>query len=187
MSSSEISADLDRTPGNLVRMLLDNGEELVGFVLLCIIGAVMMAQVVLRTLFAMPLSWPEELSQFLFAWCSTLGAIGAYKRHGLVTLDLLTRRLADGSRIALQYLCAVLIAAVLAVVGWKGYQLASRTSFSAATLPVTWAWAYAAAPVFSVLMIVRMIQAQGLKYRFLFIERWLGFEETPAEGAGAAQ
>jgi len=173
-------------PGGLGRVLFDNAEEMVGFVLLSAIGIMMMAQVVLRTVFGAPLSWPEELSQFLFAWCSTLGAVGAYKRHGLVTLDLVTRRLPVRWQAALQYLCALLIAAVLVVVGWKGYQLAARTSFSAATLPVTWAWAYAAAPAFSALMLARMIQMLGFKYRYLFIERWLGFSQS-AEGAGAPQ
>jgi len=185
MSVSPVSSEV-APPGGLGRVLFDNAEELVGFVLLSAIGIMMMAQVVLRTLFGAPLSWPEELSQFLFAWCSTLGAVGAYKRRGLVILDLVTRRLPGGWQAALQYLCALLIAAVLVVVGWKGYQLAARTSFSAATLPVTWAWAYAAAPAFAVLMLLRMIQMQGLKYRYLFVERWLGLSQS-AEGGGATQ
>jgi len=184
--SNSITSSEASPPGGLGRVLFDNAEELVGFILLSAIGVMMMAQVVLRTVFGAPLSWPEELSQFLFAWCSTLGAVGAYKRHGLVTLDLVTRRLPANWQTALRYLCALLIAALLAVVGWKGYQLAARTSFSAATLPVTWAWAYASAPAFSVLMLLRMVQMQGCKYRYLFVEHWLGLSQ-PAEGAGATQ
>jgi TRAP-type C4-dicarboxylate transport system permease small subunit len=167
--------------GGLVRLLADNAEELLALVLVVVIGIVMAAQVLLRTLFDTPLSWPEELSQFLFVWCSALGAIGAYKRHGLVRLDLLTRGLSGRAQAALEYLCVLLTAVFLAVLGWKGYQLASRTSFSAATLPITWAWAYAAAPVFSALMIGRMLQLQVFKREYRHLETLLAPDvEQPA-------
>ncbi|ANN78061.1 TRAP transporter small permease [Bordetella flabilis] len=173
MASANVAGLAAGKPGSLVRVLADNAEELLALVLVVVIGMVMAAQVLLRTLFDTPLSWPEELSQFLFVWCSALGAIGAYKRHGLVRLDLLTRGLSPRAQAALEYLCVLLIAVFLAVLGWKGYQLASRTSFSAATLPVTWAWAYAAAPVFSALMIVRMLQLQVFKREYRYLETLL--------------
>ena len=66
----------------LARVLADNFEELAAAALLGVIGGTMALQVCLRSFFGAPLSWPEELSQFLFVWTSILGAVGAGKRHG---------------------------------------------------------------------------------------------------------
>ncbi|MER1967583.1 TRAP transporter small permease subunit [Castellaniella sp. GW247-6E4] len=159
--------------GSWARVAIDNGEELIGLALLTIIGLVMVAQVFLRTLFGAPLSWPEELSQFLFIWCSALGAIGAAKRLGLVRLGVVADNLPPKLRAAFDYVVLLLILMLLAILGWYGWGLMSRTSFSFATLPLTWASAYAAAPVMSVLLGARLIQLQIFRYRFVFIETFL--------------
>src|SRR5215213_4673140 len=75
------------------RIVVDNIEELVAGALLCVIGTVMALQVCLRSFFGAPLSWPEELSQFLFVWTSALGAVGAGKRYGLVRLEAVAEKL----------------------------------------------------------------------------------------------
>lgn len=150
--------------------MIDNGEELIACVLLCIIGFAMLVQVFLRTLFATPLSWPEELSQFLFVWCSVFGAVGAAKRLGLVRLGVVADNLPPAVRTVFDYVVLLLILGLLAVLGWYGWNLMSRTSFSFATLPITWAWAYAAAPALSILLGIRLIQHQLFRYRFQFIE-----------------
>jgi TRAP-type C4-dicarboxylate transport system permease small subunit len=155
------------------RVVTDNFEELTAVVLLCLIGAIMAAQVCLRSFFGAPLSWPEELSQFLFVWASALGAVGAGKRHGLVRLEAVAEKLPPALGRVVDHLILAAIAVLLGILGWKGWQLAASTSFGAATLPVTWAWLYAAAPAFSALMIVRLFQLQVLRYRFTFIETLL--------------
>lgn len=155
------------------RIVFDNAEELVALALLCVIGVVMATQVFLRTLFDTPLSWPEEFSQFLFVWCSVLGAIGAAKRLGLVRLGVVSDNLPPKLRHLFDYVVLVLVLVLLGVLGWYGWNLMMRTSFSFATLPITWAWAYAAAPVLSVLLGARLIQLQLFRYRFVFIEKLL--------------
>ena len=62
-----------KSPGR-GRITLDNFEELLAVALLCVIGATMAMQVCLRSFFGAPLSWPEELSQFLFVRAPILGA-----------------------------------------------------------------------------------------------------------------
>jgi TRAP-type C4-dicarboxylate transport system permease small subunit len=170
-----------------LRLVADNAEELIALLLLCIIGISMAAQVLLRTVFSTPLSWPEELSQFLFVWTSAFGAIGAAKRLGLVRLGVVADNLPQALRKVCDVLVLVLILALLAVLGWKGWQLTLRTSFSAATLPITWAWAYAAAPAVSILMAIRLVQLQLFNYRFLFIEAALGHKPLATEPAGVGK
>jgi TRAP-type C4-dicarboxylate transport system permease small subunit len=169
------------------RIFADNCEELIALALLSIIGLVMVLQVILRTVFSTPLSWPEEFSQFLFVWTSLLGAVGACKRLALVRLEVVADNLPAVARTILDYVVLVLIAVFLGILCWKGWQLATRTSFSAATLPITWAWAYAAVPVVSVLMVARLIQMQIFKYRFAFVEALFMHPHDAAGQEGAAK
>lgn len=164
----------DRLRAGAFRLLFDNFEELIAVGLLVVIGLVMFLQVCLRTVFAAPLSWPEELSQFLFVWASTLGTIGAAKRSSLVRVESIAERLPSLVQTILKYLILVAIIILLGVLGWQGQRLGARTSFTAASLPITWAWAYNAAPVFCGLMIIRLLQVQIFRYPFVFIEKAFG-------------
>ncbi|MDB5856668.1 MAG: hypothetical protein JWQ76_357 [Ramlibacter sp.] len=166
----EVTGSAPAQRPRLARVVADNFEELMAVALLCVIGAIMAAQVCLRSFFGAPLSWPEELSQFLFVWASALGAVGAGKRHGLVRLEAVAEKLPPAIGRVVDHLILAAVVILLGVLGWKGWQLGANTSFAAATLPLTWAWLYAAAPAFSVLMIVRLVQLQVLGYRFAFIE-----------------
>jgi TRAP-type C4-dicarboxylate transport system permease small subunit len=161
----------DRLRAGAFRLLFDNFEELIAVGLLCIIGLAMLLQVCLRTLFAAPLSWPEELSQFLFVWASAFGTIGAAKRSSLVRVESIAERLPSLAQTTLKYFILIVIIVLLGVLGWQGQRLGARTSFTAASLPITWAWAYNAAPVFCGLMIIRLLQLQIFRYPFVFIEK----------------
>ncbi|MGV6874221.1 TRAP transporter small permease [Pseudochelatococcus sp. B33] len=134
----------------------------------------MTAQIVSRGLFGNPLGWPEMLSQMLLIWASVLGAVGAAKRADLVRIESLLDRFPGRMRRVAEGIGVASVLFLLAVLAWKGLQLTQRTSTSAHPLPVTWAWGYAAAPAFSVLMAVRLIQMSFLGYRFDFVEASFG-------------
>lgn len=167
MSSPSTSSPLAL---KVLRICADNLEEFVAAVLLAIIGISMAVQVLLRTLFDAPLGWPEELSQFLFVWASTLGAIGAIKRRGLIRLEFFVDLMPRPLQRLVGWIVLAGTIAVLALLFWYGWSLAERTSFTATALPITWAWAYAAAPAFTALAILRLVQLNILGYRFSFVE-----------------
>jgi TRAP-type transport system small permease protein len=173
-----------RTRGGPAKLVLDNLEELVAVLLLLLIGVSMAVQVFMRSVFSAPLSWPEELSQFLFVWASVLGAVGAAKRFGLVRVESIAEKFPPGARKVLEIVILVAVGVLLAVLGWQGSQMAARSTYAATTLPVTWAWMYSAAAVFAVLMYARLLQAQVFRYRFTFVETVLA--RKPAQGAGGA-
>lgn len=152
------------------KVLVDNAEELVALVLLLLIGLSIGLQVVMRSAFNAPLSWPEELSQYFFVWASVLGAVGAAKRVGLVRVETLAEKFPPGVRRGVDAIILLAISALLGVLGWQGYQMAARSTYAATTLPLTWAWMYSAATVFAILLFVRLIQVQLFRYRFTFIE-----------------
>ncbi|WP_142847178.1 TRAP transporter small permease [Telmatospirillum sp. J64-1] len=155
-------------------VLSDNLEEILAAGLLLIVGCSMGLQIILRTLFSMPLGWPEELAQFLFIWASFFGAIGAIKRMELIRVEYFFARLPGSLQVLVRLLILIAICAFLALLGWKGWQLANRTSFAATALPITWAWAYSAIPAFSAIAALRLLQAGLFGYRFSRIEQHIG-------------
>lgn len=173
-----------RVPG-VARLVADNLEELVAVLLLVLIGMVMATQVLLRTAFSAPLSWPEELSQFMFVWASTLGAVGAAKRFGLVRVTSIVERFPAGMQRVLDYLVLGVVGVLLGVLGWQGWQMTVRSTYAAATLPITWAWMYSAAAVFAALIFARVVQAQVFRYRFEFIETVLARRQVALREGGS--
>jgi TRAP-type C4-dicarboxylate transport system permease small subunit len=181
MASSEPSR-LPSPRHSVAKILFDNAEELVALVLLFCIGVAIAAQVFMRTLFNAPMSWPEELSQFLFVWASVLGAAGAAKRGGLVRVVTLAEKLPPVWQRILDLAVLLAIGVLLGVLGWQGWQMAARTTYAATTLPITWAWMYSAAAAFAMLIYARMLQAQLFRYRFTFIEAVIASRRAVAAG-----
>lgn len=169
MTERTSSPSAPQRPG-AAKVIIDNLEELLAVVLLLLIGISMATQVFMRSVFSAPLSWPEELSQFLFVWASVLGAVGAAKRVGLVRVETIAEKLPPATRKALDILILIAIGGLLFVLGWQGAQMAARSTYAATTLPITWAWMYSAAAVFAVLIYARLLQVQLFRYRFTFVE-----------------
>ena len=183
---SSPGAGLPTQQHSMAKIIVDNLEELVAVVLLVLIGVAMAAQVFLRSAFSAPLSWPEELSQFLFVWASALGSVGAAKRFGLVRLESVVEKFPARVRRALEVFNLAAIAVLLGVLGWQGFQMAARSTYAAATLPITWAWMYSAAPVFAVLIYGRLLQSQLFRYRFTFVEAIFAGKRIGAGVGGSA-
>jgi TRAP-type C4-dicarboxylate transport system permease small subunit len=126
--------------------------------------------------------------QFLIVWASALGAVGAIKRVALVRVDYLVTRVPRSVCRLFDGIVVVTVCGVLVVLGWAGWQLTQRTSTVATVLPITWAWAYAAAPVLSILGMVRLVQSRVIGYRFALFEvailrrRMSGAEPDGANG-----
>lgn len=168
------------------KIVADNLEELVAVVLLFLIGVAIAAQVFMRSVFSAPMSWPEELSQFLFVWASILGAVGAAKRVGLVRVESVVEKFPPALRRLVDSLVLLLAGLLLGVLGWQGWQMAAKTTYAATTLPITWAWMYSAATVFAVLMVARLLQVQVFRYRFTFVEAILAQRKAVAAPRDAA-
>jgi TRAP-type C4-dicarboxylate transport system permease small subunit len=82
---------------------------LVGVIVLTMFGSLIM-QVVCRYFFDAPLSWPEELTMFLMAWMSFLGASVALRGWGHIGVDFFLDKFRGRTKICLQLLirCIVL-------------------------------------------------------------------------------
>ena len=81
--------------------------RLVGVIILCMFASLFL-QVCCRYFFNAPLSWPEEITMFLMAWMSFLGASVALRRWSHIGVDLFIKLL-DGKKRILLFLCVRLI------------------------------------------------------------------------------
>lgn len=156
-----------------LKVVFDNAEEILATVLLVITLLAIALQITARSAFNAPLVWPEMLAQFLFLWASVLGTVGAIKRFELIRIDSLLLWAPRPVRAVLEWIGWVSICALLVVLGFKGWQLAMRTTTLATPLPITWAWGYAAAPTFSICALLRLCQMKFFDYRFMLVESFL--------------
>ena len=123
-------------------------------VLFVVMLTAVFGQVIMRYVFSRPLSWSEELARYAMVWqamlasalCSRLG-----QHLALVSADMLPKRLGA----VLHYVTTAVICAILLVLLWHGYDLASRASRQTTPgLGLSMSVIYACLPVGFALMIV---------------------------------
>ena len=81
--------------------------------------AIVSGQVVLRYVFNSSLDWSDEVSRLLFVWSMFLAIPLGIREGAHVGIELLTTHLPDASRALLAKSCALVAAALMAVVCWQ--------------------------------------------------------------------
>lgn len=112
-----------------------------------------------------PLNWTIDLATCLFAWACFLCADIAWRNNALISIALVTDRLAPGWRIAVMRLNYLLIAAFLVYIAIVGTHLAwvSRARAFQGIPEISYSWVTASLPVGAVLLLITTL----LKYRAL--------------------
>ena len=122
------------------------------YVLALFFGATILivaAQVVFRYVFNSSLTWTEELSRYLFAWITFLGAALALRDGVHIRIDMLVNRLPGPAVKAANALTHCLILAFSGLMVVLGVELVRRTANTvspALSLPVNYVF-YAALPI----------------------------------------
>jgi TRAP-type C4-dicarboxylate transport system permease small subunit len=116
-----------------------------------------------------PLNWTIDLATCLFAWACFLCADIAWRNNALISIALVTDRLAPGWRIAVMRLNYLLIAAFLVYIVIVGAHLTwvSRARTFQGIPGVSYSWVTASLPVGALLLLITTL----LKYRALGRER----------------
>lgn len=118
-------------------------------------------QVVMRYLFANSLSWSEEMSRYVFIWQTWMGASYATRMKRHLRIEALTDSLHGLPRRILEMIVLALWISFGSFLVYKGYQLTKmiwlRGQVSAA-MEISMAFAYAAIPVGSFFMTIRLIR-----------------------------
>lgn len=141
---------LDRRLGGLILT--------VACMLLAAVALLGLWQVLTRFILSQPSSWTEEVMRRLLIWCVMLGAVVAFRRGALVSVDLMLRASRGAWRRVVRGVIAWTSIAFLAVIAWYGIDLVWRVRFQTfASIELSMAWAYAAVPVGALLSILAVL------------------------------
>ena len=143
-----------------IKKFLDNFEEYFIVWTLALMTILVFAQVVMRYVFHNSLAWSEEMSRYLFLWCSWIGASYAVKVRSHFRVECFVNAIKGQAR--KYYELVILVIWFLFSVGmtWYGTNLIifmheSGQISSAMQIPMT--IPYASVPVGCALMSIRLI------------------------------
>lgn len=138
----------------------DSFEENLLFSLLAFSVGLIFFQVVMRYVFHASLSWSEELARYLFVWYTWMGTSYAVVKHRHIRIEVLSDFLNGKSKLVLELVSLTVWCAFSIFLAYKGWHvvniIAIRGQLSAA-LQIPMAVAYAAVPVGSLLMSIRLL------------------------------
>lgn len=89
-----------------------NIPELIAGVAIVVMVSVVSINVVLRYIFSKSLVWCEEVAAISFIWLIFVGAAACYKRHGLISIDILVTALPEHVGRVLEILTCIFMAIV---------------------------------------------------------------------------
>lgn len=118
----------------VIRWLDKNFEETVLILLMIGISCIMFLQVIMRYCFHMPLTWPEELSRYLWIWTVFFSlSYTIYLRNMLrvdVLADFLPARYKQVLELAIQVLslCIYIVFSYYSVIVYKSLVISGRVS-----------------------------------------------------------
>lgn len=152
--------------------------DLFNGLLVAVMTLAIFLQVLARYVFDYPLSWPEELGRFLFAWIVFLGIVPVLRMDEMPALDLLYQWVPEKAGSILKFLVSLVILGFLLIMLKGGWELMARqTAQTSVALEVPMAVVYFAIPFGTLLMSLLMLfklMDQGKK---LFLKK-----ETTGEG-----
>lgn len=140
---------------------LDHFEEILGSLLVAVMVTISFVNVITRYFIKMSLSWSEEITVNLFVWVVLLGSSVAFKKGSHLGMEFVYERLPVKCKKVLFILSSALSIGFFVVLGWLGtLEVIDEIDLSVITeslaIPV---WYYTiAVPVFSLLIIVRIVQ-----------------------------
>lgn len=146
-----------RSALHAVSRALDISGEAACLIMLSLMVAATGAQIIFRVFFT-ALVWSEELTQYLLAWSSFIGASCVYRHSGHISItvaqDLLPARLRFILRVCVHLLCAVFFA-LMVYYGTLYAMRMGRQLSPAMRIPMS--YMYAAIPVGGAMMFIHAI------------------------------
>lgn len=141
--------------------LLNNLEEYLCTLLLCVMSLTVMLQVLTRFIFDLPLRWTEELSIYILSWVSFLGASVGIKRWAHIGVEafviLLPKRLQHYVSLLSLGLCMVFFV-IMIYFGFEIVQKQITTGQVSPAMRIPMYLAYLSVPVGGSFMLIRTIQ-----------------------------
>lgn len=145
----------------MLAKFIDHFEEILGSFLVAVMVTISFVNVITRYFIKMSLSWSEEITVNLFVWVVLLGTSIAFKKGAHLGMEFLYERFPARWKKLLFILSCAMSVAFFVMLGWLG-ALEVKDEVDLCVITETLAipvWYYTAAvPVFSGLIVARIIQ-----------------------------
>ncbi|WP_246367090.1 TRAP transporter small permease [Paraliobacillus salinarum] len=136
-----------------------NFEEIVGGSLFIVMLVVLVAQIFSRQVLDSPITWSEQLARFIFVYVAYLAVASEIKHDGHVRIEYFYDKFPEKVRTVMYYIFQVMIAAVLLLIIYVGYEMSMRKlPVEIVSLRISYVYLYMASPVLSILMLYRLIE-----------------------------
>ncbi|MDR1580443.1 MAG: TRAP transporter small permease [Synergistaceae bacterium] len=146
----------------MFRKIRDHFEEIAGALILAVMVSVTFVNVVTRYLIIYPLAWTEEITVSMFVWIVLLGTSIAFRKNAHLAMtfiyDFMPVPLKKVSFVIANAMCIVFFALLIwlgSVQVWDEIEL----SVTSEALAIPTAVYSAGVPVFSALIIARILQS----------------------------
>ena len=146
----------------MLRKLFDHFEEMLGAVVLVIMAVVTFVNVVTRYVIIYPLAFTEEVTVSLFVWLVLLGASIGFRRNAHLAMVFFYNLLPLSLKKVCFYISTVLSITFFVLLTWLGsIQVMDEIELGVTSdaLAIPAACYSVGVPVFSVLIIARIVQA----------------------------
>jgi len=147
---------------NIIRYLDENIERILLMITLSLMCILIGLQIIFRYVISFPLAWTEEIARYLFVWMIYLGASLAFKRRRHLKVDAVLLLFGPTGKFVLQLVSNMLCVVFCLFVSYYGVIITYRMQFVlpqvSPTVQIPMALAYAAVPVGTILMLIRLTQ-----------------------------
>lgn len=142
-----------------MRGFFRNFEEYVGGTLFSIMFIVLVAQIVARQIFDLPLKWSEELARFLFVYIGYLGVSAGIKDGQHVAITFFLEKFPQKIQAVMKIIFELAILVILIVMFVIGVKMTIRKMpVPIVSLKISYMYMYIALPITSLLMIYRLLE-----------------------------
>jgi len=146
----------------MLQKICDHFEEIVGSIVLMIMAVVTFVNVVTRYVIIYPLAFTEEVTVSLFVWLVLMGASMGFRRNSHLAMNFFYNLLPISLKKACFYISTGLCIIFFILLAWLGgVQVMDEIELGVTSdaLAISAAWYSSAVPVFSVVIIIRILQA----------------------------
>ena len=154
--------------------MLEKTEKVIGVIeeyacvgLLFVMCIAVLAQVLFRYVFEVPLSWTEEVSRYSMIWLTFIAGAMCIRTNSHYVIDILLKKLPLSPRLGLQLLILAGMAIFTGVMLYTGIEILPVVNFQTSpALRISMVYIYLAIPIGALLMLFHILCAIRQQVRY---------------------
>lgn len=150
-----------------LKWLDDHLEEWLLVILLSSTSIIVFLQVIMRFIFRNSLTWSEELARYLFIWMTYVGVSYGIKMKMYLKVDALDSLFDKKGNLITDMLADLFLLIFMLIMTYFGLDIVFRATRTSAALGIPMRYVYLAPVVGFGLSIIRLIQTNIIKYKYI--------------------